>query len=704
MKLEQNENTYKGHLGWFGHCETITNEKMQDCVDIKLSDMVGIEKVAKVYQFASNGSSSSWNSGADEMFQGFTSLECGKAYYVVLKPGTGSVEIPHFFPSFKDVEQYRVLAKQCGATTTDPTPTPNVVATPTPTPENKNVKKIKMPVILLGFADFTFTTKTLEKQGKLTYTAIDNLFNGKDYSNPYYGKGVDDKPTGSIKSYYDSISFGQVDCEFDIIPAGNNFNPTDDNPNSYAFISQYSHKDTRVLYNRRVNGKFRENLLAPAYKKAIENLKKQGRDYNKEFGSNQVIFMHACKGAEYGGYDTIHSHKWVFMHEGRWINYNINPAIFPVGNKFAQSTMGVYAHESMHSFGLPDLYDYSGYGNGAGRLSVMASGSWGGALYGNNPEVPSWPTSWAREHFVKAVKVDADIKEFTPSTTKQTIKVYPAQMKNQIIKIMSPISSDIWYVEYRKRLVSGNNGYNWDRNQGYHALFKFALSNEDEMDGLAIWHASEYNPTGRVNTSDHGNGVIPPHSRSETGFKVSQEQADGRFVYMAGSTGYYDDLFVTGDEFTPWSMPSTSTRMGKPTGIKITNIKKTSDGAYSFDLQRVLEPSAKILGVEGLGRGIGQIKQMNMIVGRTYELKIKTQNIADGTEFLLKVDNIPLNLPEKIIVNGNVATAKIPVNLIRSNSKILKKPRAVTHFNFCVKTTSYASTTPFGWTEVIKLR
>ena len=68
-----------------------------------------------VYQFNSNGvgTYSFLSNINNDNMQSFTSLSCGKSYFIVLKQGTNFIEIPNFvYSSFSEVgENY--LSKEC---------------------------------------------------------------------------------------------------------------------------------------------------------------------------------------------------------------------------------------------------------------------------------------------------------------------------------------------------------------------------------------------------------------------------------------------------------------------------------------------------------------------------------------------------------------------------------------------------------------
>ncbi len=99
--------------------------------------------------------------------------------------------------------------------------------------------------------------------------------------------------------------------------------------------------------------------------------------------------MHSGYAAEFGGVDAagtdlkdrIWSHRWAIPEWSgnpagvKVSDYNINPGLWSTSGK-EPGRIGVICHELGHFFGLPDLYDYSGAGEGAGSWCLMAN-SWG---------------------------------------------------------------------------------------------------------------------------------------------------------------------------------------------------------------------------------------------------------------------------------------------------------------------------------------
>src|ERR1051326_948773 len=122
-----------------------------------------------------------------------------------------------------------------------------------------------------------------------------------------------------------------------------------------------------------------------------------------------VAFAHAENGAECDRGTNIWSHRsslssWTGSDyvtkspsaKGGFIkidDYTIQPAYGCDGT--TPNDIGVFAHEFGHAFGLPDLYDTSGRGQGVGNWCLMAGGSWGGD--GESPDQPVQMSPWAKE-------------------------------------------------------------------------------------------------------------------------------------------------------------------------------------------------------------------------------------------------------------------------------------------------------------------
>ena len=115
--------------------------------------------------------------------------------------------------------------------------------------------------------------------------------------------------------------------------------------------------------------------------------------------------LHSGYGAEWGGSDQygtdftdrMWSHKWTIptwtSAEGiKVADYNISPGLWSTGGD-APGRIGVICHEIGHFFGLPDLYDINGNGQGMGNWGLMGSGSWG---FAGDQLHPSHMSAWSK--------------------------------------------------------------------------------------------------------------------------------------------------------------------------------------------------------------------------------------------------------------------------------------------------------------------
>jgi immune inhibitor A len=114
-----------------------------------------------------------------------------------------------------------------------------------------------------------------------------------------------------------------------------------------------------------------------------------------------LTVVHAGPGAEFtGSTGDIWSHQWSItprLKDGVYIfNYSMEPEYMQTPG---DATIGVFAHELGHVFGLPDLYDYGYDSNGAGDWSLMAGGSWNGV----NGSSPAHFDAWSRAELGFAV-------------------------------------------------------------------------------------------------------------------------------------------------------------------------------------------------------------------------------------------------------------------------------------------------------------
>jgi M6 family metalloprotease-like protein len=188
-----------------------------------------------------------------------------------------------------------------------------------------------------------------------------------------------------------------------------------------------------------------------------------------------VAFAHAENGSECDRGTNIWSHRsslssWTGSDyvtrspsaKGGFIridDYTIQPAYGC--DRTTPNDIGVFAHEFGHAFGLPDLYDTSGRGQGVGNWCLMSGGSWGGD--GQSPDQPVQMSPWAKEvlGWITPMDITADLTPASIATYEDHPDVYrlrisPTQyyLINNIGKKLSnsklPIAGlQIWLVNQR---------------------------------------------------------------------------------------------------------------------------------------------------------------------------------------------------------------------------------------------------------------
>jgi immune inhibitor A len=145
-------------------------------------------------------------------------------------------------------------------------------------------------------------------------------------------------------------------------------------------------------------------------------------DNNGDGYCDGIIITHSGTGAEFSGsMSHIWSHKWGInakRYDNVWVSaYSVQPEFWQIPGDM---TIGVYAHEIGHLFGLPDLYDVDGSSSGIGKRSLMAGGSWNGFL----GSTPAWLDAWCRVRLGWASVVDVTYRDFSnlpllvPASTK----------------------------------------------------------------------------------------------------------------------------------------------------------------------------------------------------------------------------------------------------------------------------------------------
>lgn len=242
-------------------------------------------------------------------------------------------------------------------------------------------------VLLIQFKDLSFKdnppfTNSEEPEIK---QAFDDLFNKEGYSK--------DGAVGSVKDYFSEVSYGNLKYESVISPIIT-LNFSDETKNSYKYYS----------YSNGANISF--SRTREMVKQALKQLHDLGFNFKSVWPNGTepegFTIIHAGGGAENNNWDFIWSHKWEFessifsslpTYDGiKFKDYHVEPAGRGYDGSSGLVRVGVICHESIHFFGIPDLYDTTYASEGLGKFCIMAKGCWNGS----DGKMPAHPCAWIK--------------------------------------------------------------------------------------------------------------------------------------------------------------------------------------------------------------------------------------------------------------------------------------------------------------------
>ncbi len=202
---------------------------------------------------------------------------------------------------------------------------------------------------------------------------------------------------GSVRDYYDEISYGQVDIVTVNLPSKTGWVRA---PQKFSY---YLGADNCTNYYSYPNNcqKLAEDVIS-AVNGVVDF---SDYDNNGDGIAEPIVIIHSGEGAEYtGSPNDIWSHSWSVRNprvlDGVTVSrYTIQPEYWYYRTTLeTDMTIGVIAHEMGHGFwNLPDLYDRTMLydpSQGAGNFDLMAAGSWNGPNWIGG--APAWPSAWTR--------------------------------------------------------------------------------------------------------------------------------------------------------------------------------------------------------------------------------------------------------------------------------------------------------------------
>lgn len=400
---------------------------------------------------------------------------------------------------------------------------------------------LKTLAVLVDFSDKIHTVSA---------TYFDSLI----FAAPVVGRG-------SVRDYYNEISYGQVDIVAVTLPSTLTWKRA---PQPYSYYT-YGGYGTDQPYPHNTQ-KLAEDVVD-----AINSVVDFSQyDNNGDGVMEPILLIHAGPGAEYtGSANDIWSHSWFLdtprHYDGVSISdYVTMPEYFTsVNASTSDMTIGVFAHEMGHGFwGLPDVYDRDYSSSGVGEWSLMAGGSWNGP--GFDGSSPAWPDAWDRIQmgFTSPQSLTGD------SVGQSLPRAYgnPAVTTVYKLRTASMGAQEFFLLENRQQVTGSYDEY---------------LPGP----GLLIWHVDE--SMNNYAAQNDNECVAEPHSScSAAHYLLALEQADGARDLEKNRAGDAGDPFpgtANNHSWTAATHPESSSWYGV-SGVGVTNIS-ASGATMTFDLQ-----------------------------------------------------------------------------------------------------------------------
>jgi M6 family metalloprotease-like protein len=204
------------------------------------------------------------------------------------------------------------------------------------------------------------------------------------------------------------------------------------------------------------------------------------------------------------------------------------------GNDFNPNTL---IHEMGHAFGLPDYYDYKpsqGPDGGLGGLDMMD------ANQGNHNAFSRWLLDWIEPEVIGggAPAVKTLLASGGAANSNKAIAIFPG------LPHTNAPAQELFMIENRTRVGNDSKQANMPN------------------DGLLIWH---------IDATPQGDDFVNDNSYTE--YKLIRlMRANNANDFATNEYASSDTYYRKGAAFTPSSDPPSSTNLGLPTGISVTDI------------------------------------------------------------------------------------------------------------------------------------
>jgi immune inhibitor A len=259
----------------------------------------------------------------------------------------------------------------------------------------------KVLVVLMEYPDLPHNTLTPEETDM--YYEGEEAYSQAHYQDMLFGtggwKGPDGKTYVSMKQYYEQQSGGSYSVEGTVAGWYKTKNPATYYGGNVS-TPDGSDARPRTLIAEALNAAAKDpNVNLEDYDEWDRyDLDGDGNYLEPDGLVDHLMVIHSGVGEEAGGGkiggDAIWSHRWnlggvypIAGTEATVPYWGGTMAAYDYTVEPEDGAVGVMAHEFGHDLGLPDEYDtqYTGQGEPVGYWSIMASGSWAGALPGSMP-------------------------------------------------------------------------------------------------------------------------------------------------------------------------------------------------------------------------------------------------------------------------------------------------------------------------------
>ncbi|MEM7222104.1 MAG: M6 family metalloprotease domain-containing protein [Pseudomonadota bacterium] len=483
-----------------------------------------------------------------------------------------------------------------------------------------------IPNLVVPIRFSNHTGRTLPSQGDL-----DILFNAQ-------GGHPSLAPTGSIRDVYLENSYGQMSLNSTVVP--------------WVTVSQ-----TEAYYADGVSG---SSKLWQALREALDAVDATTDftqfDQDGDGWIDAVAFIHSGYGAEWGGTDSagthysnrIWSHRWGIQPswtsaEGVRVSaYHISPGLWGTsGSNIGR--IGVIAHETGHFFGLPDLYDTNGGGEGIGSFGLMAN-SWGfdfSQLY--PPHFSPWSKIQLGWLTPMTLSAPGSYSLRAAETHAEVYRIDDGFPSNEylLIENRQPLGFDsampqgglvIWHIDDEAGFnTEGHPGQsNWPENGNHYRVSvlqadgKYELEKgNDRGDAGDVFHGDGVNQlmtTGNPSTNAYQDGIV-----TDTGHEITD-------ISEAGSTMTFN-FNSSGTPATPPAAPSDLTVASVGTDfVQLTWADNATD-ELGFQLERRPQGTSSWTLIADLPANSQGYSDTNLPSGASFDYRVRAYSGAGDSAY-----------------------------------------------------------------------